>query len=409
MNSLFALRLANVASNLLRAQCIRPMPVEVATRFRARHSTRLKREAIKAKRKAQLASNPKPPYVPFMHKVMEKLMQGRLPPEKPIESESSSFTHSTFSAKVANTQVDRKSLSLAWPSRLLHIAASKDAPVPDDDVFLLSNYHYTPPFEEALAFIRQVCDPMIYDDPNAPIIMRLDLNMNMDLNGKEFVENFKDMLVLPHYFEIGKKRVVMAFTQNPDAQMAAREAGADFVGGTEVIRKIKRGEMKVDEVDCFVANLDIVNELAGIRGILNDKLPTQGNGLLGLDVIPLVKHYSRAVTFGVKQDEDHPEWGVCQVAIGRLSMSDEELAENASSIIKRLSNRRPLALSLGHFIHRAAFVSAEHRTHVAWAHELYSPPLPDNDAALQAIADAAEADKGKRKKKKKKIVPMATL
>jgi len=68
------------------------------------------------------------------------------------------------------------------------------------------------------------------------------------LQKQEYVESFKDMFVLPHQFEFGKKRMVMAFSRSPEAQMAAREAGADFVGGTEVIRKVRRGEMKVTEV-----------------------------------------------------------------------------------------------------------------------------------------------------------------
>jgi len=57
------------------------------------------------------------------------------------------------------------------------------------------------------------------------------------------------------------------------------------------------------QIDYFIANIDVIQEVAGLRGILNDKLPTQTNGLVGLDIIPLVKHYSRAVTLEVKQDE----------------------------------------------------------------------------------------------------------
>uniref|UniRef100_A0A915HNK6 Ribosomal protein L1 n=1 Tax=Romanomermis culicivorax TaxID=13658 RepID=A0A915HNK6_ROMCU len=125
------------------------------------------------------------------------------------------------------------------------------------------------------------------DDPSAPVQIRLDLNMNLDIEGKEFIENFKQMIVLPHPFEFGKRRVVMAFTKQADAQMAAREAGAEFAGGEDVIKKIKRGEFKVDEVDYFVANLDLHSELSSIRGLLKDKLPNHSNGLLDASIFRL--------------------------------------------------------------------------------------------------------------------------
>lgn len=55
-------------------------------------------------------------------------------------------------------------------------------------------------------------------------------------------------------------------------------AGADFIGRQEMIKKINKGTLRIDEYDFIIAHTDIVDKLGALRGILKKRFPSTVNG-----------------------------------------------------------------------------------------------------------------------------------
>lgn len=286
------------------------------------------------------------------------------------------------------------SQSLAFPSRTLKIF--NDA-TPTDDVYRLSFFDKYYSIADSISMHREIQHPTVYNNPSVPVILRLDLNMNLDGVGEEFVENVSKIISMPHKFDLTIKRTLMLFSKSVESQEAGRLAGAEFVCGEDAIKKVMKGQMKIDDVDYILATADIINHMSQLKGVMKKKFPTTLNGALGLDAVALVEFFRYGVQMDIKRDDLKPEWGICKAYVGKLDMPVEHLEENVDALIKNVCQHRPLAASLGHFIFRAALMVADGREYHQIDFTKYAPPIPETDAAL-----GTEDEGGAKKKKKKK-------
>ncbi|CDW53429.1 Ribosomal L1 domain containing protein [Trichuris trichiura] len=203
---------------------------------------------------------------------------------------------------------------------------------PFDDVWYEPSYLprvYT--VAEAVRLHRQLQHPTMLNNSSAFVRLRLDLNMQLERKVL-----YASLIAMPYPFAHGQKRTILAFAKDPNAQILASEAGAEITGGVELVKKILKGTIRIDDVDYSVCHLDMGTELNPLRGIMKKKFPSRKMGAIGTDIAALVKHFISGIAFELKQDELNPTWGVSESVIGKLDMSVEYLEANLKTYIERV-------------------------------------------------------------------------
>lgn len=172
------------------------------------------------------------------------------------------------------------------------------------------------------------------------------LEIAMKLNVKKG-HTVRDTVVLPHQFGAQKKILVFAKGEKADE---AKESGAAYVGDVDLVEKIKGGWL---DFDVAVATPDMMKDVGKLGPIL---------GRRGL--MPNPK--TQTVTFNIKgaiaelqkgrKEFRADRTGVVHLGIGKLSMADELLKENARIFIEEVRRKRPMDLK-GDFVRSIAISS----------------------------------------------------
>lgn len=106
---------------------------------------------------------------------------------------------------------------------------------PIDDVFPMRFYKWIVyPFVEAVNCHRETHHPDMYSMPNARVQIAIELNMEAEKKDK-YIDNFSGVVAIPHTFDHGEERSILAFTKDVDVQKEIREAGAALVGGSLIL------------------------------------------------------------------------------------------------------------------------------------------------------------------------------
>ena len=160
-------------------------------------------------------------------------------------------------------------------------------------------------------------------------------------------QTVRDTVVLPNQFQAQKK--ILVFAKGDKAQEAL-DAGAAYVGDTELIEKVRSGWM---DFDVAVATPDMMKDVGRLGPIL---------GRRGL--MPNPKTHT--VTFDIKEalaelNQGRVEFradktGVVHLAIGKVNMDAEKIAENAQATIDEIMRKKPVDAK-GEFILSVALSS----------------------------------------------------
>ena len=140
---------------------------------------------------------------------------------------------------------------------------------------------------------------------------------------------------LPH--GTGKVVRVAVFAAGADAT-AALAAGADIVGGADLVASIQKGEMPFDTV---IATPEMMSTVAKIGRILGPRglMPNPRMGTVTKDVGKAIIAAKRgAVQFRVDKS------GIIHVGVGKLSMSNSQLLDNIRSFMVAVSDSKPEGL-----------------------------------------------------------------
>lgn len=133
---------------------------------------------------------------------------------------------------------------------------------------------------------------------------------------------------------LGKEVRVLAFAKG-EKILEAQEAGADFVGGEDLSKKIKEGWLEFDRV---VATPDMMSVVGRIGKILGPRglMPNPKVGTVTFDLVPLIKTIkSGQVEFRVdKQANLH-------APVGKISFDSEKLHENIASFLDAVNRLKP--------------------------------------------------------------------
>ncbi len=167
----------------------------------------------------------------------------------------------------------------------------------------------------------------------------LEIAIRLGIDVTKADQNIRGMLSLPN--GTGKTVRVAVFTEN--ATDEAKAAGADVVGGTDLIDSVAAGNINFDRV---IATPDMMPKMSKIARVLGPKglMPNPKLGTVTNNVADAVK------TAKAGQIEYRAEKkGIIHAGIGKMSFTTDALVENANALIDQLKKIKP-ASSKGQYI-----------------------------------------------------------
>ena len=161
--------------------------------------------------------------------------------------------------------------------------------------------------------------------------VELHVNLGIDRSKSEHI--VRGTVVLPNGTGVSKK--IACFCSDAD-QAAAKEAGAEIVGGEELVEEIKKTE-KTD-FDVAVATPDMMRHLGKIGKILGMRglMPNPKNETVTKEPAKVIKELA-----GGKVTFRNDDGGNLHQTIGKASFDDAQLAENANVYLEAINKARP--------------------------------------------------------------------
>ena len=168
----------------------------------------------------------------------------------------------------------------------------------------------------------------------------VEVAMRLGVDPKHADQMVRGTVVLPH--GLGKSKRVIAIASG-DKVREAREAGADEVGGDDLVQKIQGGWM---EFDAVVATPDMMKSVGKLGKVLGPRglMPNPKTGTVTLDVARAVREVKAGkVEFRVDKT------GIIHCPVGKVSFAAEKLAENAQALIASILKAKP-ATAKGRYV-----------------------------------------------------------
>ena len=186
--------------------------------------------------------------------------------------------------------------------------------------------------QEACALLKEIS----YTKFDASV----EITTNLGVDPRKANQMIRGIVTLPN--GTGKvTRVLVLCT--PDKENEAKEAGADYVGLDEYITKIKEGWTDVDVIICtpsVMAKVGQIGRILGPRGLM----PNPKTGTVTMEVGNAVKEV-KAGKIDFKVDKT----GIIHAAIGKVSFTPEQIAENAKAFVSAVLKLKPQSLKGTYF------------------------------------------------------------
>ena len=176
---------------------------------------------------------------------------------------------------------------------------------------------------DAVETLRGFCSSKF--DESLEIAIRLGIDIT------KADQNIRGMLSLPN--GTGKKVRVAVFTN--DKQDEAKKAGADVVGGEDLIEKVAGGQIDFDRV---IATPEMMPKMSKVARVLGPKglMPNPKLGTVTNDVASAVAN-AKAGQIEYRAEKN----GIIHAGIGKLSFSTDKLVENANALVDQLKKVKP--------------------------------------------------------------------
>ncbi len=160
----------------------------------------------------------------------------------------------------------------------------------------------------------------------------LDIDVRLGVDPRKANQMVRGVVSLPH--GTGKQVRVLVLC-NADAEAAAKEAGADYVGLDEYIDKIKGGWT---DVDVIITQPSVMGKLGPLGRILGPRglMPNPKSGTVTMDVAKAVKEVKQG-----KIDFKVDKTGIVHASIGKVSFTPEQMRDNAREFVNTLIKLKP--------------------------------------------------------------------
>ena len=157
----------------------------------------------------------------------------------------------------------------------------------------------------------------------------VEVHVNLKLGKNQSV---RDTVVLPHQFK-GEKRVLVFCKE--DRVKEALDAGASYAGAAEYIDKVKGGWL---DFDVAVATPDMMKDVGRLGMVLGRKglMPNPKTGTVTADIAAAINELKKGrVEFRADKT------GVVHLAIGKVSMDTDKIAENITVLLSEIGRKKP--------------------------------------------------------------------
>ncbi len=192
------------------------------------------------------------------------------------------------------------------------------------------------PLEEALGLLQKF--------PKARFDETVELSIHLGVDPRQSTQMVRGVVNLPK--GSGKKVVVVAFTDNPEA---AKEAGADEAGLDDVIAKIQDGWTGFDVAVATPAAMKEVRKVARILGP-RGLMPNPKSGTVTDDIPEAIKSVKSGGRVEFKMDKT----ANLGIIVGKRSFSVEDLQENIHAVLDAIGKARPETMKGHHYVKSAA-------------------------------------------------------
>lgn len=161
----------------------------------------------------------------------------------------------------------------------------------------------------------------------------VEVTMVLGVDPRKADQLVRGTLVLPH--GLGKSKRVAVIAGSPEKQREAQEAGADEVGGDDLVEKIKGGYLNFD---ALIATPDTMRSVGTLGKVLGPRglMPNPKTGTVTVDVANAVRE-----TKAGKVEYRVDKTGVIHVPVGKVSFPVEKVSENARALIDAVVRAKP--------------------------------------------------------------------
>ena len=178
--------------------------------------------------------------------------------------------------------------------------------------------------KEAISILKKIPHPK-FDET-------VELAFNLGVDPKQSDQMVRGTMMLPH--GLGKKVRVLVLCKG-EAANQAKEAGAEYVGGDDLIAKISSGWMDFDVV---ISSPDMMRDVGKLGKVLGPRglMPNPKTGSVTTDLGRAVKE-AKAGKIEFKLDKQ----GNINVGVGKISFEEKAICENIDTVVSAINKSRP--------------------------------------------------------------------
>lgn len=179
----------------------------------------------------------------------------------------------------------------------------------------------------------QACE-VVRDTSTVRFDASIEAHVRLGVDPRQADQMVRGTVALPN--GTGKSIRVLAFVGGDKAK-EAQEAGADFVGGEDLVERIRGGWT---EFDVAIATPDMMSKVGPLGKILGPRglMPNPKSGTVTFDVGRAVREVK-----GGRVEFRTDRWGIVHVAIGKASFPGDKLHENLAALVEALLRNKPSA------------------------------------------------------------------
>src|SRR5438552_2566483 len=200
---------------------------------------------------------------------------------------------------------------------------------------------------EAKPYKLEDAMPLIKKMATAKFDETVEVAMRLGVDPKHADQMVRGTVVLPHGLGKSKKVCVIA---SGDKIKEAEQAGAEIVGGDDIVEKIAGGWI---DFDACIATPDMMRGVGRLGKVLGPRglMPNPKTGTVTMDVAKAVKEVKAGkVEFRVDKT------GIIHAPVGKIEFTKDQLSENTHTLIDSVLKARPVALK-GRYVKRITVAS----------------------------------------------------
>ena len=175
---------------------------------------------------------------------------------------------------------------------------------------------------------------LVKENATAKFDESIEVSFNLNVDPRHADQQIRGAMVLPN--GTGRSQKVLVVTQGAKEE-EAKNAGADYVGGKEILEDIKKGWF---DFDVIVATPDMMGELGKLGKILGPKglMPNPKSGTVTMDVAKAIADVKAG-----KVEYRLDKTNIIHTPIGKASFGAEKLADNFNALMDAIIKAKPAA------------------------------------------------------------------